>query len=293
MVGIVDPPRTEAKDAIAKCHSAGIQVRMITGDHAVTAAAIGNKLGIEGEALTGAQFAAKSDDELMKELPNIAVVARVTPQDKIRMVDLLQRQENIVAMTGDGVNDAPALKKADIGVAMGITGTEVSKGAAVMILTDDNFATIVKAVEFGRGIYNNLFNFVRYQMFQLVAFIISYLLAAFFLVLGGVPFSAALVLFVNFLVTVPVAMALGFDKAPPGLMENKPRPLKQPILNRSQWVRIVFIGVLTAIVTVSLESVLRGDKCGHCGHHGLCCLRLDECRHGSERTQRDRQRLQP
>jgi len=255
MVGIVDPARTEAADAIAKCHSAGIQVRMITGDHAVTAAAIGRKLGIEGTALTGAQFAAKSDDELMKELPEIAVVARVTPQDKIRMVDLLQRQENIVAMTGDGVNDAPALKKADIGVAMGITGTEVSKGAAVMILTDDNFATIVKAVEFGRGIYNNLFNFVRYQMFQLVAFIISYLLAAFFLVLGGVPFSAALVLFVNFLVTVPVAMALGFDKAPPGLMENKPRPLKQPILNRSQWVRIVFMGILTAIVTVYLESV--------------------------------------
>jgi Ca2+-transporting ATPase len=124
-----------------------------------------------------------------------------------------------------------------------------------MILTDDNFATIVKAVEFGRGIYNNLFNFVRYQMFQLVAFIISYLLAAFFLVLGGVPFTPALVLFVNFLVTVPVAMALGFDKAPPGLMEKLPRPLKQPILSRSQWVRIIFIGVLTAIVTVYLESI--------------------------------------
>ncbi|MBE2225064.1 MAG: HAD-IC family P-type ATPase, partial [Anaerolineae bacterium] len=122
MVGIVDPPRSEAKDAIAMCHSAGIQVRMITGDHAVTAAAIGHELGIEGQALTGAQFAAMSDDELMKELPNIGVVARVTPQDKIRMVDLLQRQANIVAMTGDGVNDAPALKKADIGVAMGITG---------------------------------------------------------------------------------------------------------------------------------------------------------------------------
>jgi len=260
MVGIVDPARTEAADAIAKCHSAGIQVRMITGDHAVTAAAIGRKLGIEGEALTGAQFAAKSDDELMKELPDIAVVARVTPQDKIRMVDLLQRQENIVAMTGDGVNDAPALKKADIGVAMGITGTEVSKGAAVMILTDDNFATIVKAVEFGRGIYNNLFNFVRYQMFQLIAYIISYLLAAFFLVLGGVPFSAATVLFVNFLVTVPVALALGFDKAPPGLMENSPRPLKQPILNRAQWARVVFIGLITAVVTVYLESVYEAES---------------------------------
>jgi Ca2+-transporting ATPase len=255
MVGIVDPPRAEAKDAIAECHSAGIQVRMITGDHAVTAAAIGHELGIEGTALTGAQFAAKSDDELMKELPEIGVVARVTPQDKIRMVDLLQRKENIVAMTGDGVNDAPALKKADIGVAMGITGTEVSKGAAVMILTDDNFATIVKAVEIGRAIYNNLFNYVRFQMSQLVAFICSYLLAAFFFVLGGVPFSAFLVLWVNFLVTVPVALALGFDEPAPDLMEHKPRPLKQPILSRSQWVRVIFIGLLTAIGTVYLESV--------------------------------------
>jgi Ca2+-transporting ATPase len=253
MVGIVDPPRTEAKDAIAKCHSAGIQVRMITGDHAVTAAAIGRELGITGKALTGAQFKAMSDDQLMKELPEIGVVARVAPEDKIRLVDLLQRQENIVAMTGDGVNDAPALKKADIGVAMGITGTEVSKGAAVMILTDDNFATIVKAVEFGRAIYNNLFNFVRFQMIQLVAYICSYLLAAFFLVLGGVPFSPFLVLYVNFLVTVPVAIALGFDKPASDLMEHTPRPLKQPILSRSQWVRIIFIGLLTAIATVYLE----------------------------------------
>ena len=169
MVGIVDPPRAEAKDAIAKCHSAGIQVRMITGDHAVTAAAIGHELGIEGKALTGAQFAALSDDELKKQLPEIGVVARVAPEDKIRLVRLLQQQSNIVAMTGDGVNDAPALKKADIGVAMGITGTEVSKGAAVMILTDDNFATIVKAVEFGRGIYDNLAKYVRFQMTALVA----------------------------------------------------------------------------------------------------------------------------
>jgi Ca2+-transporting ATPase len=254
IVGIVDPPRAEAKDAIAKCHSAGIQVRMITGDHGVTAKAIGAQLGIEGKTLTGAQFAALSDEDATNDLDNIAIVARVSPQDKIRMVDLLQRKENIVSMTGDGVNDAPALKKADIGVAMGITGTEVSKGAAVMILTDDNFATIIKAIEYGRGIYHNLFNFVRYQMYQLVAFILSYLLAAFFLVLGGVPFSAALVLFVNFLVTVPVALSLGFDEPPPGLMEDKPRPLKQPILNTSQWVRVIFLGLLTAIVTVYLEG---------------------------------------
>jgi P-type Ca2+ transporter type 2C len=253
MVGIVDPPRAEAKAAIAKCHSAGIQVRMITGDHAVTAAAIGHELGIEGRALTGAQFAAIPDEELKQQLNEIGVVARVSPEDKIRLVTLLQQKENVVAMTGDGVNDAPALKKADIGVAMGITGTEVSKGAAVMILTDDNFATIVKAVEYGRHIYNNLFNYVRFQMEQLVGFIASYLLAAFFVVLGGTPFTPFVVLFLNFLITVPLAIALGFDKPAPDLMEKRPRPLKQPILSRSQWVRIALIGILTAIFTVYLE----------------------------------------
>ncbi len=257
MVGIVDPPRAEAKDAITMCHSAGIQVRMITGDHAVTAAAIGHELGIEGTALTGAQFAATPDEQLKRQLDEIGVVARVAPEDKIRLVTLLQQKENIVAMTGDGVNDAPALRKADIGVAMGITGTEVSKGAAVMILTDDNFATIVKAVEYGRHIYNNLFNFVRFQMEQLVAFIASYLLAAMFLVLGGTPFTPLVVLFLNFLITVPVAVALGFDKPAPDLMEKKPRPLKQPILSPSQWVRIIFIGILTAIATVYLEATYK------------------------------------
>jgi P-type Ca2+ transporter type 2C len=182
-------------------------------------------------------------------------VARVAPQDKIRLVTMLQQLENIVAMTGDGVNDAPALKKADIGVAMGITGTEVSKGAAVMILTDDNFATIVKAVEFGRAIYNNLFNFVRFQMESLVAFIVSYLLAAFFFVLGGTPFTAFVVLWINFLVQIPVALALGFDDPAPDLMEHKPRPLKQPILTSAQWVRIAFIGILMSIVTIYLEKI--------------------------------------
>jgi Ca2+-transporting ATPase len=258
MVGIVDPPRNEAKDAIAKCHSAGIQVRMITGDHAVTAAAIGRELGITGTALTGAEFKALSDDELKAKLPEIGVVARVAPEDKIRLVTMLQQLDNVVAMTGDGVNDAPALKKADIGVAMGITGTEVSKGAAVMILTDDNFATIVKAVEFGRAIYNNLFNFVRFQMESLVAFIVSYLLAAFFVVLGGTPFTPFVVLWINFLVQIPVALALGFDDPAPDLMAHKPRPLKQPILSSSQWVRIALIGVLMSIATVYLEAAYQG-----------------------------------
>ncbi|HSN78529.1 MAG TPA: cation-transporting P-type ATPase, partial [Anaerolineae bacterium] len=254
MVGIVDPPRPEARDAIAKCHSAGIQVRMITGDHAVTAAAIGKELGITGKALTGAQFAAMSDEELLKELPDIGVVARVAPEDKIRLVDLLQRQQNIVAMTGDGVNDAPALKKADIGVAMGITGTEVSKGAAVMILTDDNFATIVKAVEYGRALYDNLAKYIRFQMTALVAFIASYLGAAFFVIAGGVPFSPAVVLWINFLVQVPIAIALGYDDPSPGLMDRKPRPLSQPVVTRNQWIRMIFLGLLMTIGTLYLEA---------------------------------------
>ncbi|MFL6029522.1 MAG: cation-translocating P-type ATPase, partial [Gaiellaceae bacterium] len=145
LVGIVDPPRPQAKAAIAEAKSAGIQVRMITGDHAVTAEAIARKLGIDGRAITGAEFAAMSDDEALAQIDGIGVIARVTPEDKVRLVDTLKRRGHVVAMTGDGVNDAPALKRSDIGIAMGITGTEVSKEAAAMILTDDDFSTIVKA----------------------------------------------------------------------------------------------------------------------------------------------------
>jgi Ca2+-transporting ATPase len=177
----------------------------------------------------------------------------VAPEDKIRLVRLLQEKSNIVAMTGDGVNDAPALKKADIGVAMGITGTEVSKGAAVMILTDDNFATIVKAVEFGRAIYDNLAKYIRFQMAALVAFIASYLGASVFMIAGGVPFTPTVVLWINFLVQVPIAMALGFDTPSPGLMERKPRPLSQPVLSRAQWMRLIIIGLLMTIGTLVLE----------------------------------------
>jgi Ca2+-transporting ATPase len=259
MIGIVDPPRAEAKDAIAKCHSAGIQVRMITGDHAVTAAAIGHELGIEGRALTGAEFSAIPDDELKQQLDQIGVVARVAPEDKIRLVTLLQQNQNIVAMTGDGVNDAPALKKADIGVAMGITGTEVSKGAAVMILTDDNFATIVKAVEYGRAIYDNLSKYIRFQMTALVAFIASYLGASIFFIAGGVPFTPSVIIWINFLVQVPLAIALGFDDPSPGLMERKPRPLSQPVLSRAQWRRMIFLGLLMAIGTLVLEVLYTPD----------------------------------
>jgi Ca2+-transporting ATPase len=181
------------------------------------------------------------------------VVARVAPEDKIRLVKLLQEKQNIVAMTGDGVNDAPALKKADIGVAMGITGTEVSKGAAVMILTDDNFATIVKAVEYGRAIYDNLSKYIRFQMTALVAFIASYLGASIFFIAGGVPFTPSVIIWINFLVQVPLAIALGFDDPSPGLMERKPRPLRQPVLSRPQWIRIILLGLLMTIATLVLE----------------------------------------
>src|SRR5690348_10055145 len=188
LVGIVDPPRPAAKAAIATAHEAGIQVRMITGDHAITAAAIAKELGIPGRAITGAEFKAMSDAELEVAIDDVGVIARVAPEDKVRLVETLKRKGHIVAMTGDGVNDAPALKAADIGIAMGITGTEVSKEAATMILTDDNFATIVRAVELGRGLYDNLTKYIRFQMGVLFGLVFTFLGAAIGNVVGGVAF---------------------------------------------------------------------------------------------------------
>jgi Ca2+-transporting ATPase len=250
MVGIVDPPRAEARDAIARCKSAGIRARMITGDHATTAAAIARELGLEGRAVTGAEFAAMSDEEALKQLPEIGVIARVAPEDKVRLVRLLQRQENIVAMTGDGVNDAPALKAANIGVAMGITGTEVSKEAAVMILTDDNFATIVGAVEYGRGLYDNLLKYLRFQMSTLVAYIAVFLAAAIFNIAGGYPLNPLQILWLNMVIDIPLAVALGFDDPTPGLMERKPRPLSAPVLSAANWVRLCVQGAVMTIGTL-------------------------------------------
>ena len=257
MVGIVDPPRSEARAAIAECHDAGIQVRMITGDHATTAAAIAAELGIEGRALTGTEFAAMTDDELLRDLPNIGVVARVAPEDKIRLVQMLKRSGNIVAMTGDGVNDAPALKAADIGVAMGITGTEVSKEAAVMILTDDNFATIVSAVSYGRALYDNLVKYLRFQMSTLVAYIAIFLAAGVLSIAGGVPLNPLQILWLNMVIDIPIAIALGFDQPTRGLMARPPRPVSAPVLSRANWVRLCVQG---AIMTVgSLVAYQIGD----------------------------------
>ncbi len=191
IVGIVDPPRPAAKAAIATAKAAGIQVRMITGDHAVTAEAIAHQLGIEGRAITGADFRAMSDEQAMREIDGIGVIARVSPEDKVHLVDILRKKGHVVGMTGDGVNDAPALKKADIGIAMGITGTEVSKQAAVMILTDDNYATIVKAVGLGRSVYDNMMRFIRFQMAGLFGYIATFLGSSLLNILGGHPVPAA------------------------------------------------------------------------------------------------------
>jgi P-type Ca2+ transporter type 2C len=250
MIGIVDPPRAEAKDAIAKCKSAGIRVRMITGDHATTAGAIGTELGIQGRAITGAEFAAMSDEELLEQLGDIGVIARVAPEDKVRLVRMLQQSENIVAMTGDGVNDAPALKAANIGVAMGITGTEVSKEAAVMILTDDNFATIVGAVEYGRGLYDNLLKYLRFQMSTLIAYIAIFIGAGIFDIAGGIPLNPLQILWINFVIDVPIAIALGFDEPTGGLMERSPRPVGAPVLSSADWVRLCVQGLVMTVGTL-------------------------------------------
>jgi Ca2+-transporting ATPase len=250
LAGIVDPPRKEAKDAINLCKGAGIRVRMITGDHATTAAAIAGQLGIEGRAMTGAEFAAMSDDELSASVDDIGVVARVAPEDKVRLVDILKRQGNIVAMTGDGVNDAPALTRADIGVAMGITGTEVTKDAAEMILTDDNFATIVTAVEGGRGLYDNLMKYIRVQMIMLAGFILLFVGAGIFEIANGTPLLPLQILWINFAIDVLLALGLGFDAATPGLMQRRPRPPDQPVIAPPLGVRLAFAGLLIAVGTL-------------------------------------------
>ena len=254
LIGIVDPPRKEAKDAIALCKDAGIRVRMITGDHATTAAAIAGQLGIEGRALTGAEFAALPDDQLRTDVDEIGVVARVAPEDKVRLVSILKQEGNIVAMTGDGVNDAPALTRADIGVAMGITGTEVTKDAAEMILTDDNFATIVSAVEGGRGLYDNLMKYVRVQMIMLVGFILLFVGAGIFTIADGTPLLPLQILWINFAIDVLLAFGLGFDAPTPGLMKRRPRSPEEPVIAPALGVRLGIAGLLIAIGTLGVVA---------------------------------------
>jgi Ca2+-transporting ATPase len=266
LVGIVDPPRPTAKTAIAEAKSAGIQVRLITGDHAVTAEAIARELGIEGRAITGAEFAAMTDEEADAQIPSIGVLARVTPEDKVRLVDTLKRGGHVVAMTGDGVNDAPALKRADIGIAMGITGTEVSQEAAAMILTDDNFATIVKAVRIGRGLYDNLKKYILFQMGALIGFIVMFLGSSIFNVLGGVPLVPLQTLYVNFTTQVAQAVGLGYGEPAADLMERKPRPVSEPILTRASLIWCSVAGLVLG--GTSLLVINWADD-----HHGSAVAR--------------------
>jgi P-type Ca2+ transporter type 2C len=254
LVAIVDPPRKEARDAIARCKEAGIRARMITGDHVTTAASIAGQLGIEGKAMSGTEFAALSDKELEAQVEEIGVVARVAPEDKVRLVDMLKRKGNVVSMTGDGVNDAPALKRADIGVAMGITGTEVTKEAADMILTDDNFATIVAAVEGGRGIYDNLMKYVRVQLIMLGAFILLFVGAGIFDVANGAPLAPLQILWINFAIDVLLAIGLGFDAAAPGLMQRAPRDAAAAIVNRALAIRLGLSALVMAALALGIVA---------------------------------------
>ncbi|MEX1217420.1 MAG: HAD-IC family P-type ATPase [Acidimicrobiales bacterium] len=250
LVGIVDPARTEAKNAIALCHRAGIDVKMITGDHAITAATIASQLGIEGEVVTGDDLDVMSDEELAERIGAIAVCARVSPEHKVRVIEALRSNGEIVAMTGDGVNDAAALRRADIGVAMGITGTEVTKEAGDMVLTDDNFATIVAAVRGGRAVFDNILKFVRFQVATAVGAIATILGAS----IAGqpTPFTPLQVLWVNLIADGPTAVTLGVDKPAPDLMQRSPVAADSPILNRKRISQVAYQGIVTAVGVLAL-----------------------------------------
>jgi Ca2+-transporting ATPase len=252
LVGIVDPPRPEARTAVAQCRAAGIRVRMITGDHVVTAGAVAAELGIPGEAVTGADLDLLADEDLADRLEHVGVVARVTPAHKIRIVRALQARGDVVAMTGDGVNDAPALRRADIGVAMGITGTEVSKEAATMVLTDDNFSSIVSAVREGRGIYDNIVKFTRFQVSTALGFVLTFLAASVIGIAGGAPFTALQILFVNLVMDGPPAMSLGVDPVAHDAMSRPPRPAGERILTRTRLIRIFLSSAVMAVGTLAV-----------------------------------------
>lgn len=253
LIGIVDPPREQARQAVAECRAAGIRVRMLTGDHVVTAQAIATELGIPGTAVTGADLdAITGDAELAARLDDVGVVARVSPDHKIRIVRALQSRGDVVAMTGDGVNDAPALRKADIGVAMGVTGTEVSKEAATMVLTDDNFATIVAAVREGRGVYANIVSFTRFQVSTSLGFVMIFLFASLTGLAGGTPFTALQILFVNLVMDGPPAMSLGVDPVGGDAMRRPPRHPRERIMSGSRLARILLSSAVMAAGTLAV-----------------------------------------
>ena len=251
LVSLMDPPRIESQDAVAKCKIAGIKPIMITGDHVVTARAIATQIGIyeDGDlSIEGYELDKMSEEELDKKLPHISVYARVAPEHKIRIVKAWQKRGDIVAMTGDGVNDAPALKQSDIGVAMGITGTEVSKDAASMILTDDNFSTIVKAVITGRNVYRNIKNSINYLLSGNFAGILCVFIAS--LLLLPTPFFPVHLLFMNLITDSLPAIAIGMETGKNGVLKEKPRSSSDSILNKQTVLQITFEGIIIAICTM-------------------------------------------
>ncbi|MBI40334.1 MAG: metal-transporting ATPase [Leptospiraceae bacterium] len=249
LVGLMDPPRPEARTAIENCQRAGIRVKMMTGDHSSTAAAIATELGLEGDVLSGAELEALSDDELNEKLDRVSVFARLSPEHKVRIVKKLKKKNYITAMTGDGVNDAPALKAADIGIAMG-NGTAVTREAARLVLTDNNFVTIRDAVEEGRIIFDNIVKFVRFQLSTNIAAILTVLGST---LLGTpMPFSAIQLLWINIIMDGPPAMTLGIEPGREDLMTRPPRRSGQSILNANRLSRIVAYGVLMMIGTLSV-----------------------------------------
>jgi Ca2+-transporting ATPase len=252
LVGMVDPARDESKDAVASAQAAHIRVRMVTGDDVITGAAIAKQVGIPGEAILGADFAALSDDERLARIDDIGVLGRVAPEHKVLLADTLKKRGDVVAMTGDGVNDAPAIKAADIGIAMG-SGTEVAKNAGRMILSDDNFATIVFAVEQGRKIYDNLTKYIRFVLVLLVVFVLTFLGATLFNIANSEPFTPAQVLWIHFFVNAPFGFALGFDKESPGLMARIPRPRGASVLTTGV---MITVGLSGLAITIGLLSLI-------------------------------------
>ena len=251
LVGMIDPPREEAKTAVALCRKAGIKPIMITGDHVVTATAIAKELGIftDGDrAITGAELDAMSDEELDQQVESISVYARVSPENKIRIVKAWQKKDQVVAMTGDGVNDAPALKAADIGCAMGITGTDVAKGAADMTLTDDNFATIVEAVREGRGIYSNIRKVVGFLLGTNIGEVITVFTAM--ILWHKTPFLSMQLLWINLVTDSLPAIALGMEAVEDDIMDKKPKPKKEGIFAHGLGVRIVLQGIMFAVISL-------------------------------------------
>lgn len=257
LVGLMDPPRPSARAAITACSQAGIAVKMITGDHRITAAAIGRDLGLDGEVVTGAQLDGLDDAALAGRIDDVAVFARVSPEHKVRIVAALRARGHVVAMTGDGVNDAAALKQADIGVAMGRTGSDVTREAAAMVLTDDDFSTVVRAVKEGRTIYDNIVKFVRFQLSTNV----GALLAVFIAPLVGlpVPFHAIQILWVNIIMDGPPALALAFDPPRAGLMQEHPRDRDEAILSRPRLLRLLTYGVTMAVGTLGVLAWARAQ----------------------------------